>query len=360
MTSDRLAEITAITLLAVAITTGLAIWVTRLRRRRYLRRTTELVAPLRPALIRIAADDDEDGAARAALAAVDEPAWKAVLPRIVGLSRQVTGASATSMRSLLQQRGADRWALDQSRRRSPARRLRGTELLGLIGADTGFQRLTELLDDGDAAVRMQAARSLARTADPTAVEPLLNALSGRRRIPAIEIGFALIRLGTAAVPALAEATANHPSPMARAMAADVLGHIGDSRALSALLLALRATSPDDVRAAAARAIGFIGDPDGEPFLLELATDRGASRAARCAAIGALGAVDAQDAAVALGRLLGEADTRIGAAAGEALAALGAPGQAVLETASIGSQRAAHQARAALSVATLRASAAQRR
>ena len=97
---------------------------------------------------------------------------------------------------------------------------------------------------------------------------------------------ALVKIGTPAVSPLIQALGDR-SENVRAAAAWALGDLGDPQAIPALIQALGDQS-ENVRWAAAWALGDLGDPQAVPPLIKALRDR--SENVRCAAAWALGAI----------------------------------------------------------------------
>jgi len=111
----------------------------------------------------------------------------------------------------------------------------------------------------DAGVRRRAARALGQLGDPSAVEPLINALkdkSSRVRVSATE---ALVKIGDPHAVEPLIATLKDENERVRREAVIVLGQLGDSRAVEPLIAALK-DEEHSVRSTAAGALGEIGDP----------------------------------------------------------------------------------------------------
>jgi HEAT repeat protein len=191
-------------------------------------------------------------------------------------------------------------------------RLQAIRSLGLVGDVRATTPLVELVAQGDADARVEAADALAYLQDPGSVAPLLKiaadpASPARRaaiaalrgplratkdaalRTPAratlepllggTDVSLALDALDTLAAmgdPASLDAIlplAKQSRRDLRRSAIGVLGNFRDGRALPALLDAL-ADEDDGVRGAAAWALGKLGDASALPALLKAAHDHG--------------------------------------------------------------------------------------
>jgi HEAT repeat protein len=185
------------------------------------------------------------------------------------------------------------------------RRLAVERLAGLP-PDVALPRLVERLGDPGWRVRKAAVERLADApAGWPVAEALVPALSDGenpgRRNAAVE---ALVRRGDPAVDALVAATRSDDHDV-RKLAVDTLAGIGAPRCEARLIELL--DDPDaNVRAAAADALGAIGDAAVAPALLRAATRPGADRLVAFSALQALARLDVEVAAAALGPALDDA------------------------------------------------------
>jgi HEAT repeat protein len=141
-----------------------------------------------------------------------------------------------------------------------------------MAANQPDERVARLVGDlgaGDHYTAMEAARRLGELGNPSAVPALCEALLGGDEWVAVEAADALGRIGdSAAVPALLEALraeywlSEYDEMVAAALASDA----PDRRIEMAEQFA---GSRADVRAAAARALGRIGDPRAVPALIRV-------------------------------------------------------------------------------------------
>ncbi len=149
-------------------------------------------------------------------------------------------------------------SVDEETRRAAVLRLGG-------GGDGDLARLVEALGDDSWRVRKEAAVRAAAWPDPArAAEALTRALAepenvGRRNA-AVE---GLARLGSAALAPLVDALG--PRPEHRKLIVDTLGMLADRRAVGPLAASLD-DGDENVRAAAAEALGKIGGPEAEQAL----------------------------------------------------------------------------------------------
>jgi len=117
--------------------------------------------------------------------------------------------------------------------------------------------LIAALADKNPGIVMRAVEALGQTGDERAAVPLIGMLN--RSDPSLRFvtSEALIHLGSAAVPSLID-TLNHKDPVVVSAAAEILGKIGDQRAIEPLTEALKHRDSDRVRLSVATALGAIG------------------------------------------------------------------------------------------------------
>ncbi len=247
---------------------------------------------------------------------------------LLHLLPQLRGADREAIQTALTRRGVVARAAADLDARAAWRRGRAATLLGSTAGRDHLARLTALLADRSLEVRCAAARALGRVGDPAAVHGLLASLTTARPLPAGVVGMAVLDLGTAVLPAL-RATLVTGSPAARALSADVVGVHGDLAATAALVdLLTDARQPEDVRRAAATALGRIGDPAATDPLAQVLFDAALPPLQRAAAE-ALGRIGDPAGAPALLAGLTCPAREVAAACDDALVALGPEGSAVL-------------------------------
>jgi hypothetical protein len=130
--------------------------------------------------------------------------------------------------------------------------------LGLVRESGAVPRLVRLLDDEHDEVRAAAVEALGRLARPETIPALVARLPSESRHQRARVVEALRQFGEAVVGPLLSHVAAHPEE--RPMAAELLGLIGGTASLDALL---EWTSSDEpaLRAAALKALGTIGIDD---------------------------------------------------------------------------------------------------
>lgn len=295
------------------------------------RHHVERAAPLRPLLLELAAGDAEESAhALDRLASLDASRWAAVEPLVGALLLKVRGETQVALVELLERRGTLERARQRTRSRSLVARAEAAELLGATGQPGAARDLLPLLEDREPEVRAVAARALGRTGEASAAPPLLERLAGQRDVPVRVVASAVLRLGPDAHPALAAAL-RAASPLERATAAEIAGLAGALPCTVDLLEGLVHDEAMEVRIRCARALGRLGPREAiDP--LAAATGPVEPRALRAVAARALGELGDPSAVPRLVTLLTVPEHHVAANAARALASLGAPGRAALETA----------------------------
>lgn len=186
-----------------------------------------------------------------------------------------TAFARTQLRTLFLPRSgmdtarAERVLLSVARDSNPAIRDTAMHILGIIGNRSATPVLIKALQDPAPRVRLQAAKALGRVGDATAVPALIEALHTADEQMGSTIFSALVKIGPAAVPAiLAESSSR--SAWVRWHCMRALSEVNDSRALSALVNALR--DPDySVAWMAAKGLKSFGKRSLKPVLHLLST-----------------------------------------------------------------------------------------
>lgn len=316
---------------AMLVVVGSSIVTIRVKRRWQSRRIASIVEPLRPALIELACEDDPDDSCVDVFLRLPPSKWEAVRPTVLDLCRKLSSVSGGALSKVLVQRGEFGRAMRDVTHRSPVVRATAAGLLELMPSPGSRHALSELVSDRDPDVRKVAVRALGRIGDESSVGPIIEALTGARRLPPTAVGHCLIRLGPIAVNGLETVIRSHPSSPTRALAADVLGHIGDPRVVPALIDVVE--SNDEavtplVRLSAIVALGRLGSPQSVDALLAgLDADRSPEMTVAC-----LAALDDSHAAVPMARLtelLERDNARVVQAAARALVRLGPKGESIL-------------------------------
>ncbi|WP_367322610.1 HEAT repeat domain-containing protein [Streptomyces sp. HUAS ZL42] len=342
--------VTGVLLCLMAAVPVLGLLIAGLRGTRRLRQRgrERIAAPVRPLLLELlCAEEDEQDELLSRFAALDRRTWAALEPTVAEMLGKVDGAARTVLVRLYGLRGAAADAEAELDARSAPRRGRAAETLGRLRHRPAVPALCRLLADRDAEVRLVAARALGRIGEPSAVPALLEALHGPRNVPPAVVTRALTSFGAQTLRSVA-AGMDHPEPLVRAVAIEVLGASGGVPQTPGIVRALAEDPHPEVRIKAARALGRLGMPDGLQPLLA-AVGPGRPTALRIVATGALGTLGAVAATPRLQDLLGDSEPRVAATAARSLLRLGPAGETALRAAAEDrpDQPAAAQARSAL-------------
>lgn len=299
------------------------------------RREERLLTPLRSALIEVAAGEDVEGLAVRELAGTTGAAAKALDRRIIRLLTKVRGAPAEKLVEVLRAHGAVHGALRDLTHRSPVRRARAAQLLGLTRSENGRERLELALRDRFVEVRASAAYALGLLGDPRSAGPILAAVGGAtdRRdaplgLPAGAAAEALHGMGIAISDQL-RAALDDEHPRTRIVAAFVIGGGSFTSALPRLRQLLETDADVMVRSVCASAIGHLGRVE-DVAALAAHTAPGEPASLRRACVAALGELRERAALPVLANLVVDPDPRLGEQAAAALIGLGRDGRAALE------------------------------
>lgn len=204
------------------------------------------------------------------------------------------------------------------------------ELLGRVGNAKAVPALLDTVAatrTEDADVREIALRALARIGDPRALSPLVNALKQSEVWLVPRIADILTRHGDLAVDPMIAFLEDPARHPARAWAASILGEVGAARAFPSLVRALTDLD-DEVRAKSASALGRIGDGRAVGYLLDhLLSDPAPFVRARIAQ--ALGQFDQPEVVERLVRALGDPAWWVRMRSVEALEQVGAQAEGPL-------------------------------
>jgi hypothetical protein len=190
---------------------------------------------------------------------------------LAGYSRVLEGPTRTQIASYFEQRGAVGREIAQLQGRQAAwKRASAAHYLGDMSSSTATPALLSALADPHRDVRSAATRSLGRMRSPDAVTVVLAALVAKS-IPGPLGGWALLQIGTQALPALVSLLASTEAEQ-RAIAIKLIGRLGGPADADAIAARLRDTSAR-VRCEAAIALGRIGSTRDVPALLAALEDR---------------------------------------------------------------------------------------
>lgn len=156
---------------------------------------------------------------------------------------------------------------------SPVMRKNSARALGRIGDKRAVPQLIELIHDHDWRVREESVRALGLLQEKSAIEHLVVALGDNVPLVQKEAVESLIRYGRLSTMALLNALNHEKNKYALRSILIALGHIGDIKAVPALIDHLR-SSYFVVRIAAIRALIPFGHQVVEPLIKTLSTHRG--------------------------------------------------------------------------------------
>ena len=185
-------------------------------------------------------------------------------------------------------------------------------------ANADISELVEFLRDGRLNTQIAAARLLGECSDDRVIEALIAAADTQMGNLLDEIQNALVKTGEPAVEPLIQALA-HKSFQVRDTAVEVLGRIGNRRAVEPLLAL--AKSEKDMRTDALVAVHRIGDPRGIDLLVEALDVDGEQAFTSISAVYGLGATHDVRAVDPLLRCLSQSGSFDRSAAVEALAGI---------------------------------------
>jgi len=164
------------------------------------------------------------------------------------------------------------------------------DVLGRLGNPRALEPLVAAMDDPRMLVRIEATEALGDLGDVRAAAPLAAAIESQFDFQPEAAADALVKLGPPAFePVLAKL--KHEDTAVRALAARILGELGDRRAVEPLIRAL-GDGEWHVRSQAAWALGELGDGRATgPLTGLLYDDNGVVRAAVATALGKLGVME---------------------------------------------------------------------
>ncbi len=148
----------------------------------------------------------------------------------------------------------------------------GETLLSMRGARV-LSLLLELLNHKNVALKVEASRILGELKDPRAGERLCKALQSQNELVRWSAAEALANIGSQEALECLKKAANDPAWGVRRAVATALGKATTQKdKMLPLLAQLAKDSHPLVRSAAARAMGRLGSPEAEAFLLPLLQD----------------------------------------------------------------------------------------
>jgi HEAT repeat protein len=240
------------------------------------------------------------------------------------------GSERARLVELLEQRGYVAEAMSGLRARRRALRLRATETLAAAATAAAVPALTAGLASRDALVRTACARTLAEVGGDDVTGAIVATAERDVDVAPGAAAAVVLALGINRPSALAPLLGRDVTPKARAVAIAVVGALRLSEHAAPLQACL--ADSDELAAAASRGLGLIGEVRSVGALMDLACDEHRAPFARAAAITALGSIGDVSALPLLDSQLRVADWTLRAAAAEALGRLGDPGEAALRVA----------------------------
>lgn len=192
--------------------------------------------------------------------------------------------------------------------------------LGESGVKRAAEPLSQLLRSPQEKIRVAAAQALGGLGDQRAVPHLLKLFEEESEDTQIKVLTTLRTLKPPHIGGSLLKHLNHPSPAVRRRVVDALGPIGDAEAAEQLERVLKRDATDEVRMAAARALGEIADPASVDGLKEALHKDEFN--VRCQVIGALGDIGDEECWKTLLGLLKDQVAEVRFHAANALGVLG--------------------------------------
>lgn len=245
---------------------------------------------------------------------------------------KIRGEYADRLVSLMRILGLMDECLRQLRDRSWWVRSQACRALGSFRDPNVILALYRAVEDPVAAVRLEAARSLARIGAVRSVTELVRLVAPGDELPPLTVMDLFRSLGRKAVPELIQLMEGDAGLSAKIVAADAVGYIGDLSAVPALLHLYDHASLH-VRMTAMESLGRLEDPRALPAVLLAMTDP--SWEVRAQAAAAAGKIGAPESVPLLQQVLRDEHWWVRYYAAEALFRIGDPGMAALRAAAAG-------------------------
>ncbi len=315
----------------------------------------------RPALIAIAAGDDESGAARDLVRAQPPGARAEIDAAIIDMLTKVKGPQVETMVALLDGHGQVEAAIRQLTSASAARRADAVRRLGLMRAWAEMPRVARALGDPSIQVCVEAVTALGRLAAVKyAPQILASALPRdrmfRRPAPGVSVDVvadAIAAIGPDALAAVRAALVGPDAALA-AIAAEVVSRASLTRLVPTVRGLLLIEDRTPVVVALVKALGQLGGHRDARHLIRVAQSA-LPEAARIAAIEAMAGLGDPAFCTELGDLMASPSRLVSTAAAGALAELGDRGIDELERHALRSGSSSAVAAYALSVRGVRRS-----
>ena len=197
------------------------------------------------------------------------PAFKAQLKKgdmrqivqvFVELLPKLKGDYVDNVVSLMRELGIQKTSIKALRSKKWWRRADAAAILGYFKDPTVISALEDALDDSEVHVRLEAARSLSRQKAISSVAGLVARLSVVDPSHSLAVREIFRSLGKTAAPGLIAVLESDVPESTKIVSADALGHIGDPRAVRALLKVFDAGEHAGTPSQVSRHRGFSASP----------------------------------------------------------------------------------------------------
>lgn len=257
---------------------------------------------------------------------VTQSDYPAIMGAALDILRNIRGADSARVIDVLRLGNLEAFLRRTARSGLRGQRIQAISLLGYVETPENIDCLVACADDRNIYVQMAALRALARFRGKDRVNEVVEVLRKTRSGSSILLTEILSRFGPDAVPALLRLAARESATQVRVAAVKAVGLIGE-RSSAAAVANLFGDETSAVRTAAVEALARLGDIRFSDLFLERMTDP--DPAVRAAAIQAVGKLNLRQALAPLSRALDESAWQVRFLAAEALVELGAPGRAIL-------------------------------
>ena len=205
-------------------------------------------------------------------------------------------------------------------------RAEGARCLGQMKSDRAKPFLLKKLKDRVTEVRLISAWALGRIGDPDIINPILESLVRTSRLAGMRLASTVFELGTRAVIPLIVAL-NHADSAVRVLALHLIAEIKDKNTVRKVIEHTRPSETLEVRLAAFKALGTIGQASAADCLVAGLSD--AAWQVRAQAARSLGCIAGFGAIPPLVRAMDDPNWWVKRNAGEALSKLGIQGEEAL-------------------------------
>ncbi|MBN1822852.1 MAG: HEAT repeat domain-containing protein [Endomicrobiales bacterium] len=206
-------------------------------------------------------------------------------------------------------------------------RAEGARCLGQMKSASSQSRLLSKLRDPVTEVRLIAAWALGRIGNPEIIKPVIESLARSSRLAGMRLSSTVFELGRKAVPPLTELLSN-PDTAVKILSVHLLGELADKRPISSIKKLTEPAQNLEVRLAALKALGTIGDPLSLDCLVNWLSDE--AWQIRAQAAKSLGLIGDSRAVEHLSKSVGDSKWWVRRNAGEALTKTGIKGVEALK------------------------------